>query len=73
MANKLFHEINLDSNLLSTIHPHLKIIDYITGALNNNKFAVAVFIDLRKAFDIIDLKIPVSKVTKYDIKNTNLN
>ena len=73
-ANKFLHENQFGFQPgKSTVHPHLKIIDYICGALNDNEIAVAVFIDLRKAFDVIDHKILLSKLSKYGIKNTNLN
>jgi hypothetical protein len=57
----------------STLHPHLKIIDYISKALNNNEIAVAVFIDLKKAFDVINHEILLMKLSKYGVRNNNLS
>jgi len=45
----------------STVHPLTHIIDYISKAFNDNEFAVAVFLDLQKAFDLVDHKIKVIK------------
>ena len=73
-VNKFLHENQFGFQPgKSTVHPLLKIIDFISGALNDNEIAVAVFIDLRKAFDVIDHKILLSKLSKYGIKNTNLD
>ena len=35
----------------------LNYIDHIQNELNNNKYTISVFMDLSKAFDVIDHKI----------------
>ena len=46
----------------STFHPLLHILNYIADAFSNNKFVIAVFLDLRKAFDMVDRDILISKL-----------
>jgi hypothetical protein len=41
----------------STLHPLLKFINKITDYLNNKKHMLAIFCDLRKAFDIVNHEI----------------
>lgn len=45
----------------------LELMDRIHLALDNNKFAVGVFLDLCKAFDTINPNILLLKLHKYGI------
>ena len=56
----------------STVHPLLNIINYITSALNNNEIAVGVFLDFKKAFDVVNHDILLMKLDKMGIRNANL-
>ena len=56
----------------STVHPLLNIVNYITSALNNNEIAVGVFLDFKKAFDVVNHDILLLKLNKMGIKNANL-
>ena len=56
----------------STFHPLIHIINYISSAFNNNEIAVAVYLDLQKAFDVVDHKILLMKLSSLGIKGTAL-
>ena len=56
----------------STVHPLLNILNYVSDALNNNEYVVSVFLDLRKAFDVIDHDILILKLSKLGLHNNNL-
>ena len=45
----------------STLHPLVHILNYIADAFNNNEIAVGVFLDFRKAFDLVDHKVLLTK------------
>ena len=53
-------------------HPLLHFTDNICNALNNNKFNISIFIDLKKAFDTVNYQILLKKLEHYGIKNTDL-
>ena len=45
----------------STLHPLVHILNYIADAFNNNEIVVGVFLDFRKAFDLVDHKVLLTK------------
>ena len=51
----------------------LNMIDDISNELNNNNHLVGVFIDLSKAFDIIDHSLLLKKLKHYGIRETALS
>ena len=53
-------------------HPLLQFSEKIFEALNEGKISLAVFIDLKKAFDTVDYKILLEKLKHYGIRNTEL-
>ena len=57
----------------STVNALLHAIDFISKAFSNNELVVAVFLDLRKAFDLVDHKILFLKLKKYGIRGAALN
>ena len=52
----------------STAHAIITLIENIQSALDNNKFACGIFIDLEKAFDTVDHNILLSKLNYYGIR-----
>ena len=45
----------------STIHPLMLFMNNLTSALNKNHFSIAIFCDLRKAFDTVNHGILLEK------------
>ena len=57
----------------STIHALLDLTEDIRHALDDNSFAVGIFIDLQKAFDTVDHKILLRKLDYYGIRGSANN
>ena len=55
-------------NKHSTNHALISLTEMIWSALVNDQFACGVFIDLQKAFDTVDNKILLSKMSHYGRK-----
>lgn len=51
----------------------MKIVEEITTAIDKDKYAIGVFIDLKKAFDTIDHSILISKLHTYGIRGVVLD
>jgi hypothetical protein len=82
MAKKLTNHLK-ENNLLcqnqfgfqertSTVHHLLKLTNYITTELNKKRYVVGVFLDLRKAFDVVPHDILLNKLKKLGIEGTAL-
>lgn len=54
-------------NNRSTLHALFDIIEEITNAVDNKKYAIGLFIDLSKAFDTINYDILINKLEQYGI------
>ena len=54
----------------STTHALTDLTDDIRKAIDENKFAVGVFVDLQKAFDTVDHEILLKKLNHYGIRGT---
>ena len=52
----------------STNHALIDLTEDIRTALDNNTFAVGVFIDLQKAFDTVDHDILLYKLDRYGVR-----
>ena len=57
----------------SSIHPLLHITNYIADAFNNDEVVVGIFLDFKKAFDLVDHSILLMKLEKIGIKGSLLN
>ena len=57
----------------STEHAALNFVDRTALEMDHNKFPIAVFLDLSKAFDTLDHKILLQKLKFYGIEGTALN
>jgi hypothetical protein len=80
--NRLVSFLNLN-NLLSTsqygfrkehstIHPLTKFLNFITKAFNDREHCVAIFCDLRKAFDMVDHSILLTKLYNIGVQGQEL-
>ena len=53
-------------------HPLLHFSNKLFNSLNNNKLSIAIFIDLKKAFDTVDYNILLTKLEHYGIQGVEL-
>ncbi len=56
----------------STLHPLLLFSNKITEALEQKKHTIAIFCDLRKAFDTVDHTILLEKLGSLGVTGTEL-
>ena len=54
-------------------HVIIQLIDEINNNFENNEFTIGLFIDLSKAFDIIDRWIPLKKLIYYGVNSNNIH
>ena len=52
----------------STVHPLTDLTEDIRQAIDSNKFACGIFVDLQKAFDTVDHGILLKKLEHYGIR-----
>jgi hypothetical protein len=57
----------------STIHPIIHLLNEVTKASTAKKYTLAIFCDLRKAFDTCNHEILIKKLRKIGITNNELN
>ena len=57
----------------STIHPMIHLTNFLTNSINEKKHSLAIFCDLRKAFDCCDHSILLAKLHKYGIGGAELS
>jgi hypothetical protein len=56
----------------STLHPLVHFMNFVTNAFNKKEHALAIFCDLRKAFDTVDHSILLKKLHKLGIRGLEL-
>ena len=54
-------------------HPLVHFTNNIHKALNDGKFNLSIFIDLKKAFDTVNYEILLEKLSFYGVKNVENN
>ena len=57
----------------STVHPMVHFLNYISNAFENKHHVLAIFCDLRKAFDTVDSGILLKKLYKMGVRGPELN
>jgi hypothetical protein len=57
----------------STEHSIIHALNYIGQSLNDNKYCIGVFFDLKKAFDVCSHDVLLMKLDKMGVKGTALN
>ena len=82
MDNRLYNYLNENEILndkqfgyragISTEHAILELISQVSNAFDNNNLVLGVFIDLSKAFGIVDHNILLEILSIYEIKGNNL-
>jgi len=82
MSNRLTHYLESNEILCkeqfgfrkghSTLHPLIHFLDKISEAKNKNKFSIAIFCDLRKAFDTVDHSKLIQKMYNLGIRGIEL-
>jgi hypothetical protein len=58
---------------ISTVHHLLKLTNYVTEELNKKNFTVGIFLDLKKAFDVVSHKILLKKLKNLKITGMALS
>jgi len=58
---------------ISTEHNLVSLINYVSSALNDSKYCVGIFLDLKKAFDVCDHGVLFAKLESLGIIGTALN
>ena len=56
----------------ATVHPMIHFVNHISTALEKKEHTVAIFCDLRKAFDCVNHDILLIKLQKMGIQNNEL-
>ena len=54
---------------VTTTHAILEFLHYVLRSFNQNSFCIALFLDLKKAFDTVDITILMKKLHHYGIRN----
>jgi len=55
-----------------TEHNLIHLLNYVSNAINDNKYCMGVFLDIKKAFDCVQHDILFSKLHKLGIRGTSL-
>ena len=57
----------------STLHPMIHLNNFISKAFDRKEHVLAIFCDLRKAFDTVNHKILLKKLFRYGVRGQELN
>jgi hypothetical protein len=56
----------------STEQNLMQLVNFVSTALNEGKFCIGIFLDLKKAFDVVSHEILLKKLAKMDVSGTAL-
>jgi hypothetical protein len=56
----------------STLHPLVHFLNFVSNALDKKEHSIAIFCDLRKAFDTVDHCILLNKLNKMGVRGVEL-
>jgi hypothetical protein len=83
VAYKLINHLNVNKIIseyqfgfqkgLSTEHNLIHLSNFIGRALNENKFCIGIFLDIKKAFDVVPHNLLIQKLDKMGVKNRELD
>ena len=57
---------------LSTEHNLLHLTNFVSKAINDDEYCIGIFLDLKKAFDVVNHKILLKKLKNLGLKGTSL-
>ena len=60
----LIKNIYYSIGMVGTLCPTIDFVNYISSELDKGNFVVAIYIDLQKAFDVVDHSLQVDKLKK---------
>jgi hypothetical protein len=66
------HQYGFQRNM-STEHNLVQVVNFISKAINNGKYCIGIFLDLKKAFDVCSHDILLKKLVKFGIEGNALN
>ncbi len=72
MPTIFYININMVFGSDTTEHALIQLVNYISSALDNKKFALGVFLDLSKAFDTVSHNILIAKLSRYGVEDVAL-
>lgn len=59
-------------NKHNTSHAIMNLLELLSEAMENNEYTLAIFLDLKKAFDTVDHAILLNKLEHYGFRGTSL-
>ena len=67
------HSLVSENTIPATQLSVLNLLDKSLKSIDKGELVVAIFFDLRKAFDVVDHEVRLKKLSVYKFSNTSLN